>query len=484
MSFVQSSGTLVGLDSRPSYSQYPSFSLRLSEFLAQDYATLYRKQSAVRSVVGFVARNIAQLGLHVYRRHDDDDRQRVRDHRLVDLLSQPVPGAPWMTQYRMIHSLVVDLCVYDWALLFKASDGAGGWSLMRVPPIRFTPLGNGYWPDRFEIRGPQGGRKEIAASEFIFFQGSLGLDDSLMSIPPIESLRELLAEEYEAGRQRQDFWRNGARVSAVIEHPKTLSRPAMDRLDAAFSGKYSRGGTKAGGVPILEEGMTLNTQGTMTSREAQYIESRKLTREEAAAAWHVPPAMAGLTSQAPFASIREQHHMLYQDTLGPWLQMIQQDFNAQVVPDFEDRDGIYVEFNIEEKLRGAFEDQAESLQRAVGGPWMTRNEGRKLRNLPAVDGGDELIVPLNVTTGGQANPLDADGALNPQASSQIVRHLERWANQVKRSGRLDEGRCVRELAADLGADLAAVASQVFALVATAPDLMAGIEDAAASFAAA
>ena len=37
---------------------------------------------------------------------------------------------------------------------------------------------------------------------------------------------------------------------------------------------------------------------------------------------------------------------------------------------------------------------------------MTRNEARADNNLPPIDGGDELIVPLNVIEGGQASPQD------------------------------------------------------------------------------
>lgn len=37
---------------------------------------------------------------------------------------------------------------------------------------------------------------------------------------------------------------------------------------------------------------------------------------------------------------------------------------------------------------------------------MTRNEARADNNLPPVEGGDELIVPLNVIQGGQASPTD------------------------------------------------------------------------------
>jgi hypothetical protein len=87
--------------------------------------------------------------------------------------------------------------------------------------------------------------------------------------------------------------------------------------------------------------------------------------------------------------------------------MIQQELELQLLPDFEDISGVYVEFNVHEKLRGSFEEQAIQLQTSVGGPWMTRNEARARMNLPQVPDGDELITPLNVTTGGQASPRDS-----------------------------------------------------------------------------
>jgi hypothetical protein len=37
---------------------------------------------------------------------------------------------------------------------------------------------------------------------------------------------------------------------------------------------------------------------------------------------------------------------------------------------------------------------------------MTRNEGRALYNLPDLDEGEDLIVPMNVTEGGLASPRD------------------------------------------------------------------------------
>jgi hypothetical protein len=146
---------------------------------------------------------------------------------------------------------------------------------------------------------------------------------------------------------------------------------------------------------------------SQTAEQLQYVEARKLTREEVAAAYFIPPPMVGILDHATFSNVKEQHKHLYQDTLGPWLSMIAEELNLQLLADFEDSTNSYLEFNLAEKLRGSFEEQADQLQQAVGGPWMTRNEARATQNMPAVEGGDELIVPLNVITGGQANPQDS-----------------------------------------------------------------------------
>ena len=81
--------------------------------------------------------------------------------------------------------------------------------------------------------------------------------------------------------------------------------------------------------------------------------------------------------------------------------------------------GLYVEFNIQAKLNGSFEEQGAILQQSVGGPYLTRNEARARLNMPSVDGGDDLIVPLNVTQNGDQNPIPAAPA-EPEAEAPAV----------------------------------------------------------------
>lgn len=48
---------------------------------------------------------------------------------------------------------------------------------------------------------------------------------------------------------------------------------------------------------------------------------------------------------------------------------------------------------------------------------MSLNEGRRKLNLPAKDDGDEVIVPLNVTQGGQPSPQDGGNTQNAQTGA-------------------------------------------------------------------
>ena len=77
---------------------------------------------------------------------------------------------------------------------------------------------------------------------------------------------------------------------------------------------------------------------------------------------------------------------------------LEDEVNLGLLPEYHDPNRVYTEFNISEKLKGSFEEQARAIQVLVGGPVMTRNEGRARLNLPALPDGDELLMPMNTTT--------------------------------------------------------------------------------------
>ncbi len=406
MSFVVSGGQLRALEPASStMSTWPGYTAQVTANYSLTYAAIYRTQPAVRTVVGFLARNLAQLGLHTYRRLADNDRRRLTDHPIATLLGQPNPTT---SPYRLIRALISDLAIFDDAYWVKLrADGGVPVGVRRLPPWRMEALGPD-WTDaeKYRLHGSHG-HLDLDAEQVVHFRG-YNPDDSRVGCSPIEALRQILAEEFAAAQWREQMWSNGARVSGYLERPAEApewSDRARERFRAQWHAQYTGSGAQAGGTPILEDGMRFVSAG-INPKEAQYVESRKLTREEAAAAYFIAPPLVGILDHATFSNIREQHKQLYQDTLGPWCAEIEQEIGLQLIPDLPDSGQVYVEFNIAEKLQGSFDEQAQQLQMAMGGPYMTRNEARGLSNLPRVEGGDELIVPLNVAIGDQGDEPD------------------------------------------------------------------------------
>jgi len=401
MTVISSAGRLLDV-AEPWYPAVSYGSVRLYDGFNQDYATLYRTQPNVRTCVEFLARNIAQLGLHVYERMNDTDRKRLVDHPLARLLAQPLPAAYKLTTYRMIEALVGDLGVYFNAYWLKiAPDASHPVGLLRLPPALVSVKG-GLAPSGYELNlGAQ--PVALAAEAVVHFRG-YNPESAVTGLSPLETLRRVLAEEHAAGEYREGFWQGSARIGGFVKRPKGAGKwsdTARERFRAEFEALYT-GKAGSGRTAILEEDMEWEA-GTFNAQESEYMAGRKLAREECARAYHIPLPMVGILDNATFSNITEQHKNLYQDTLGPWCTMIEQDVMLQLLPEFGEPGRVYVEFNIAEKLAGSFEEQAAVLQTAVGRPWMAPDEARGRLNLPSMGGqAAELGVPMNLLVGDEA----------------------------------------------------------------------------------
>ncbi len=416
---VQTTGELAALT--PAWT--PSYTFGSMQMYGQyfrTYQALYREQPNVRVCVEFLARNIAQLGLHVFRRVSDTDRVRLNDHPLAQVIKRPLPRQYKVTRYRLLESLMSDLGIFFNAYLLKIRAPGAPLGLLRIPPELVTPKG-GLVITGYEV--VIGAKLWIFTPDEIVHIRGHNPESSTTGLPPLETLRRILAEEFSSGEHREFMWQNAARMGGIIQRPANAppwDKDIREAFVAEFEELYARG-PNAGKTVVLEDGMEWKAI-TFNPAEMEYIAGRKLTREECARSYHIPLPLVGILDHATFSNIKEQHKHLYQDSLGPWLAMLEDDFDLQLVPEFGDNEGVYTEFNIAEKLQGDFGEQATSFQLAVGRPWMTPNEARARLNLPRDPDpeSDQLSIPLNVTIGGQALVPARSGA-SPSGSRATAR---------------------------------------------------------------
>lgn len=379
----------------------------LSEYAgsSSDFGPAWKAQPSVRKVVGFVARNIASIPLHVYERVSDNDRRRVRTGPLAELVSRP-SSAPGETASRFFERLLIDGLLNDRWCALKRVTPDGRLELVRIPArrVRFkadgldriTKIrlydGNGQWidqdPDDFVI--------DVGYAE----RGGNGTS-------PLVTLRHLLQEQREAVEYRRAIWKRGARIPGVIERPNPWpadgkARESFRRSWAAFEA----GGGREGGTPLLEDGMTYKELHGFKPVDTDDLEGRRLSDIEVASAYHIPPELVG-ARQGNFSNIQAFRQMLFSVALGPYISPFEEALNHALVPLLSEGRDLYIEANVEAKMRGSFEEQAAVISTATGAPWMSRNEARAKHNLSAIDGGDDLVTPLNVLIGGQASPRDS-----------------------------------------------------------------------------
>lgn len=404
---------------------------------------LYSTQANLQAVVSFLSDSVAQLPLKVYRRGDDNARIRDTESTAAKLLFKPNAD---QTAYDLWNAVMVEYLLMGVATLWVLPDvnSDSGYQLRLIPKewIINTDRETNYAPDSLRITAGTGNYIDIPRTEFVQFRRySPGNPGGYQS--PIAALRQTLSEQIQADKFRTEIWRSSGRFNAYLTRPKDVA-PWTDEQKIKFLTAFREGwgldGENSGKIPLLEDGMEIKPY-QFNAKEAQYAETKQLSREDVAAAYHVNPSLIWHTTTQTYASAKDNARALYADCLGPVIQMLQQRINSFLLPMVGADPDLYVVFDLTEKLKGSFEERAAILQSAVGGPWMTRNEARSDNDMPPLDGGDELIVPLNVVAGGQASPQDTHMNQNSdevEIKKIIPSHRKDTAQTIMIKGNADE----------------------------------------------
>lgn len=414
-----------------------------------DVEEFWRTQPNLRKVIGFVARNVATIPLHTHERVSDTERQRVTDHILPRTLSRPQKH---VGAYRFWESVISDGLLYDrWAVMKDWQDD-GSLELTQVPSwrLRFRTdtlrrvTGAAFWVgDSADVDSVEDGWVRLDLDNLIFDHGYA---PRTAGLSPVETLKDILDEGAESVQYRRDVWKNGGRASQFIKRPMEASwTPEQRNRFVSGLRKFMNGGSESGGMMLLEDSMDVGSIPHPLSKDVNDLQGRELSASEVASAFFVAPELIGIRA-GNFSNVDAFRQSLYRDSLGPYITAWEQAVNIGLTDDLAGGRNLYVEANVESKLRGSFQEQAAIMQSATGAPWLARNEARAMQNRPPIEGGDELVVPLNVLVGGQASPRDS-GSQNREAAG-AAPSVKRSGVQVKADPPVNHARKAEQVIAD------------------------------------
>lgn len=359
------------------------------------FEQIYATQPAVAAAVNKLARQIATLPIKVYRRDPaNNDRERLIDHPLEQLLSAPAPRA---SDVELKEWIAMDVLLHGNSLLAKYRADPEG------PPTALLPVD---WP-HVSAYAQQGGPIEWWATTQTGEERFLRAEDSLhfkwycpgqvVGVSPLAQLGVSLRVEDAIQRYTTASFRNGARPGSALVPPAGFQWKDGEKEEVRESIKDTHGGPdSAFKVALLGGGFEWKTI-SHTPVEAQLIQQRQLHREEVNAVYDVPGPLVSDLTHGTFSNVEELFRQFYKTTLRPWLSLIEATIQTQLVNEEPAWRGVFVEFDTAEVLRGSKMEEITAAVEAFTNGIMTSNEVRRPLNLPPIDDpqADVLQLPRN-----------------------------------------------------------------------------------------
>jgi HK97 family phage portal protein len=364
--------------------------------------------SAVLCAVKVIAEGIAQMPIRVMRESYTGDnvvRQIDREFWAHKLLARR-PNQ-FQTSYEFREYAITAALLDSGFLGIKNIVGGEVKEILPLPMGSWSIHRNdGEWSHYFRVGYANGTTGDFLPSQCIYLRGpSL---DGWRALPALKAAQEAIGLAKAIEKQQARLAGNGGKPSGVLTFDETLKPDTRDKLKELWQEKFGPNGE--GGIAVLDRSAKFQSM-TMTSVDAQHLETRRFQIEEVARAFRVQPIMLMHSNATTTFASAEQHfrnHVIH--TLGPWMVRLEQVLNRDVLNHDMTR---RVDLDERALLRGDFKDQAEYYTKALGSGgqpgWMTVNEIRSERDMNPVQEEWANTVPRGAMNPAQPNESEDDG---------------------------------------------------------------------------
>ena len=354
--------------------------------------------SAYYACVRNLAEDTSSLPIATYRKLDTGGKEKDETtdvHRLLTRTPNPL-----MSARKFRASMMTNAPTWGNAYAEIVRDNRGRpQQLWLIHPSRVViELSEDGMEIQYKVSGTIDGTQTqsiIPAKDMIHLTGlsSNGIEGISVVQAGAESLGISIAEQEYTG----SFLGNGAAMSGVLTHPKSLKSDALNRLRESWGSAF-KGAANAGKPAILEEGMTW-TQLSIPQRDAQFLEQRMFGINEICRWFRMPPHKIQHLVDATYSNIESQDRQYAYDTLMPWLVRFEDELALKLFSPQELNRGMTISHSIENRLRGDMAARAQYANTMLFNGSITINEAREMEGLnPIGPEGDVHFIQSAMTT--------------------------------------------------------------------------------------
>jgi HK97 family phage portal protein len=354
--------------------------------------------STVLACVKSIADGCATPNLHVYRELPDGTRQKavnIPEYRL--LARRP---NEWQTSFDWRRMMTLHAALTGAGLSIKVrGDNGRVRELIPVPPDRWDMRQVSRYEQRFRCYDEFGLIGDFSSDDVFVLKGLQWETQKFMNA--ISLARASIGLAMATERSQAAMHENGMKTGGVYSVKDPLTAEQHDRLTGWIKKKS---GPDRAGDPLVLDRDAKWTPTTLSSVDAQHLETRRLQIEEVCRGYGVFPIMIGHSDKAAtFASSEAFFAAHVKHTLAPWHRSWTQNIDEMLL---DGAGPLFGEFDVRYLVAGSMRDRAQWARTMVEMGIYTRNEVRDEEGKDPLPGLDEPLTPMNMNQGQGATNED------------------------------------------------------------------------------
>jgi HK97 family phage portal protein len=330
---------------------------------------------------------LASVGLHVFRRSNDGGRERAKDLTLYGVLHDTANGQQSAFEFREFMIRCLDLHGNFYARIERNQKGQVTALYPLLPnSVSVEKLRSG----KLRYKVGDGGTIVLLQEEVLHVRGPSR--DGLIGLSPIAIARGSLSYALQQKETAQSLVANSLRPSGVLSYPGELSPKQREEIRLNVAARFA-GAANAGQFMITDGGAGYHPM-SMPPEDAEFLDSIKLSNEDTARIFGVPPTAAGILDKGTYSNVEQEAASLIQNTLGPLAARIEAAMTRCLLS-ADARRSLYIEFDLSGLLRGDVKSRFEAYRMAREIGVYSANDVRRRENEPPINGGNAYHVPAN-----------------------------------------------------------------------------------------
>lgn len=343
----------------------------------------------VWACVKLISETVSTLPVGFFKRTANGGRELATDHSLYEILHNQ-PNAR-MTAVNFWQAVSASLLLWGNAYVEIQRNGKVIVALDFLLPqfVQVSRGSTGFLEYRYTDPRRRNEQRDIAAGNMMHIR-SFSLDGEC-GLSAIQYGRNSIAGALTKNKASDETFRDATRATGIVTMDAQLGDKQRESIRANVKAV-----AEEGGVYVLEKGAGYEPL-RFSPIDAELLNSQSFSVETICRWFRTPPVMIGHGDKASSwpTSTEAQGALFVRYVLRACVLGIEQEIRRSLLSPAE-RLSYFAELSLEGLLRGDSAARSSFYSTALQNGWMTRNEVRRLENLPLVDGGNVLTVQSNL----------------------------------------------------------------------------------------